>query len=45
MGFKEISLEAAEWVKPARNSALWCALMDTVIKVMVPQKTENFLTS
>jgi hypothetical protein len=45
MDLGEIGWKIVDWIRLAEDRNQWRALVNTVMKIMVPQKTGNFLTS
>jgi hypothetical protein len=45
MDLREIGMDVADWMYLSQDQNQWRALINTVMNLQVPQKTENFLTS
>jgi hypothetical protein len=45
MDFTEIGWEGVDWIQLAQNRGQWRAVVNTVMKLQVPCKVGNFLTS
>jgi hypothetical protein len=45
MNLREICLEFVVWIHLAQDRDQWCALVNTVMNLRVPQKAGNFLNS
>jgi hypothetical protein len=41
---RKLEWEGVDWIYLAQDRDQWCALVDTVMKIRVPQKVGNFLT-
>jgi hypothetical protein len=45
MDIKEIERECTDWIHLAQDKGHWRALVNMLMNIWVPLKTENFLTS
>jgi hypothetical protein len=45
MDIREIIWKSVDWIQLGQDSDQWRALVDTIMKLQVPLKARNFLTS